>query len=90
MALMPITSSAKKAIRVTKRKSVFNIRRKKAVDNSIIDIKKALKGGKVEEARKLLSKAYQAIDKAAKEHTLDKNTASRRKSRLSALIKRSK
>lgn len=90
MALMPITSSAKKAIRVARRKSVFNIRRKKAVDNVMTLIKKALKDKKVEEAKSLLPKAYQAIDKAAKEHTLDKNTASRRKSRLSALIKRSK
>ncbi len=87
---MPITSSAKKAIRVSKRKQVHNLRRKKGMEHVMRDIKKALKDKKPDEAKKLLPKAYQAIDKAAKEHTIDKNTASRRKSRLSALIKRSK
>jgi len=87
---MPITSSAKKAIRSSKRKQVHNIRRKKGIENVMHDIKKALKDKKPDEAKKLLPKAYQAIDKAAKAHTLDKNTASRRKARLAALIKRSK
>ncbi len=87
---MPITSSAKKAIRASKKKQVYNIRRKKAVDNVVHEIKKAIKDKKPDEAKKLLSKAYETIDKAAKAHTLDKNTASRRKSRLAAMIKRSK
>jgi len=87
---MPITSSAKKVVRASKKKQVYNLRRKKAVENVMHDIKKALKDKKPDEAKKLLPKAYQALDKAAKEHTLDKNTVSRRKSRLSALIKRSK
>ena len=87
---MPITKGAKKALRGSKRKQISNIRRKKAVDDAITDIKKLIKAGKGKEARALLPKAYQALDKAAKEHTLDKNTASRRKSRLSKLIKNSK
>ncbi len=87
---MPITKGAKKALRVSKRKQVWNTRRKKAVENVIRDIKKLVKEKKGKEARELLPKAYQAFDKAVKEKTLDKNTASRKKSRLSKFIENSK
>jgi small subunit ribosomal protein S20 len=87
---MPITKGAKKALRASSRKQVFNTRRKKAIEEVMREIKKALKAKDAAKARGLLPKAYQAIDKAAKEHTLDKNTASRKKSRLSKLIKNSK
>lgn len=43
--------------------------------------------GKNEEAKNLLSLAYQAIDKAAKRGVIKKNTASRKKSRLAKFIK---
>ncbi|KKT08311.1 MAG: 30S ribosomal protein S20, partial [Candidatus Nomurabacteria bacterium GW2011_GWB1_43_20] len=36
----------------------------------------------------LLSKAYKAIDKAAKGNTIKKNAASRKKSRLAKAIKK--
>ena len=87
---MPITSSAKKALRGSKRKQIFNVRRKRAIENVVNDIKKLLKEKKSKEAMALLPKAYQAYDKAVKEKTLYKNTASRKKSRLSKLIKNSK
>lgn len=86
---MPITSSAKKALRSSARKRVFNTRRKKAIERAVTDIKKLVKAGKGKEAQALLSQAYKAIDKAAKEHTILKNTAARKKSRLSKLIKKS-
>ncbi len=87
---MPITSSAKKAQRASKKKAVYNIRRKKTVDTVVHSIKKLVKDNKKAEAMKLLPKAYQAYDKAAKLKTIDKNTASRKKSRLSKMIKNSK
>jgi small subunit ribosomal protein S20 len=87
---MPITSSAKKAERASKKKHVYNLRRKKDVDTVVRDIKKLVKEKKGDEAKKLLPKAYQAYDKAAKLKTIDKNTASRKKSRLSKFIKNSK
>lgn len=87
---MPITKSAKKALRNSDRKRVFNIRRKKEVEHIIKDIKKLVKDKKGAEALKILPKAYKAIDKAAKRNTISKNTASRRKSRLAAFIKRAK
>ncbi len=79
---MPITSAAKKALRQTERKTVFNLRRKRAMKGQIKEISKLLKENKQEEAFKLVPKAYKAIDKAAKRGVIKKNTASRKKSRL--------
>ncbi|HYC34222.1 MAG TPA: 30S ribosomal protein S20 [Candidatus Paceibacterota bacterium] len=87
---MPITKSAKKALRVSDRKRVFNLRRKKSIENAVFELKKLLKAKKVEDALKLLPKVYKAIDKAAKANTLSKNTAARKKSRLTALVRKSK
>ncbi len=53
-------------------------------------VKKLVAEKKVKEAQALLAKAYQAIDKAAKTHLIKKNAASRKKSRLSAIIKKAK
>lgn len=87
---MPITKSAKKALRTNKRKHVFNVRRTRAVKSVTKSIEKLIKAGKTDEAEKNLSMAYKAIDKAAKMNTIKKNTASRKKSRLSAQIKKAK
>lgn len=85
---MPITSSAKKAHRSSLKKRVFNLRRKKAIDNVVKDIKKLVSEKKITEAKNLLPKAQQAIDKAFKTGLLKLNTASRKKSRLMALLKK--
>ena len=85
---MPITQSAKKAIRQSAKKRVYNLRRKNKVDDVTRKITKLITAKKTDEARKLLSTAYKAIDKAAKGNTLKKGTADRMKSRLSATIKR--
>lgn len=87
-AHMPITSSAKKALRASKQKRVFNTRRKEAANKVVRDIKKLVVAKNTAEAKKLIGAAYKAIDKAAKMHTISKNTASRKKSRLVALVKR--
>ena len=84
---MPITKSAKKALRQSEVKRVYNLRRKKKMDDAVKEIKKLIAGKKVTEAKKLLPKAYQAIDKAAKGNTIKKNKASRSKSQVSAMIK---
>ena len=87
---MPITKSAKKAIRVGERKRVHNLRRKKAFDTAVLDVKKLVKAGKGKEAKEALGAAYKALDKAAKGNTIKKNTASRKKARLAALVKKAK
>jgi len=85
---MAITKSAKKAIRSSQRKRVFNLRRSGVMKDSIKEIKKLVSKNDAETAKGLLSKVYKDIDKAAKKGVIKKNTASRKKSRISALIKK--
>jgi small subunit ribosomal protein S20 len=43
---------------------------------------------KAEEAKKLLPQVYKILDKSAKENIIKKNTASRKKSRITKMIAR--
>lgn len=83
---MPITQSAKKAVRGSLRKKAFNDRRTRVMKEVIKKIEKTSKSDKPA-AAKMLSSAYAAIDKAAKKGVIKKNNASRKKARLSRLIK---
>lgn len=85
---MPITSSAKKALRTSLRKRVFNIRRKDKVADAVKSFKKMIAAGDAKGAQALMPKVQKALDKAVRGNTLKKNTASRKKSRLSKLIKK--
>ena len=79
---MPNTRSAKKALRQSKSRRVFNLRRSRAMKDVVKDIRQLAGTGDVSAAVKLLPQAYQAIDKAAKRGVISKNTASRRKALL--------
>ena len=83
---MPITQSAKKAIRGSLRKRAFNNSRKRAMKEIIKKIEKISKTDK-ESAMRMLSSAFAIIDKAAKKNVIKKNNAARKKSRLSRLTK---
>ena len=83
---MPITQSAKKAIRGSFRKKAFNDQRKRVMKEIIKKIEKTVKTDK-KEAAKLLSSAFQAIDKAAQKGVIKMNNAANKKSRLSRLTK---
>ena len=85
---MPITKGAVKALRASKRKQVFNVRRKGAMKDVTKEVVKAVSAGNVDKAKELLPTAYKAIDKAAKRGVIKKNTAARKKSRLTASIKK--
>jgi small subunit ribosomal protein S20 len=87
---MAITSSAKKALRASKRKRVFNIRHRDASSEVVKQIKALVAKGNKSEAMKLLPQAYSEIDKSAKTHFIKPNAAARKKSRLSAMIKKVK
>lgn len=78
---MAITTSAKKAHRASLRKREFNVLRAKTMKDAT---KTARKSGSEEN----LSKAFQAIDKAAKRGVIKKNTAARKKSRLIAQLRK--
>lgn len=83
---MPITSSAKKALRASKHKAVFNAKRKDAISDAVKKIKKLIVAKDAKGAEALLPTAFQAIDKACKTKMIHKNTASRKKSRLAQAI----
>lgn len=85
---MPITKSAKKALRSSDRKRVVNIRRKKAVEVAVKQVKKLAVKGDNKATQEALSLAYKALDKAAKAGLIKKNAASRKKSRLVGAMKR--
>jgi small subunit ribosomal protein S20 len=86
---MAITKNAKKAVRTSERKRVYNLRRTTAMREVVKSVKKAAAAANTEEAKTLLPKAYKAIDKAAKRGVIKANTAARKKSRLVAAIKKS-
>lgn len=85
---MPITRSAKKALRASLRKRVFNERRKSEVQKITKNIKKLIASGDKKAAAALMPQVQKALDKAVKTHALNKNTAARKKSRISKLVKK--
>ncbi len=86
---MPITQSAKKALRQNVRRRRENLKRKETYKKAVKDFRKLVVAKKIDEAKSYLTKVYQALDKAAKSNVIKKNKASRLKSRLSHLIARS-
>lgn len=83
---MPITKSAKKALRQSKKRKRLNLARMNKMKQLIKKIRKLCLENKKEEAKKLLPEVYQAIDKAAKRGVIKKNTAARKKSKMTTLL----
>ena len=85
-AYMPITKSAKKALRQSVRRRQRNV----LVQRKIKDVLKKVRGllvqKKFEEAKEFLPQVSQVLDKAAKAGVIKKNTASRKKSRIAKLF----
>lgn len=86
---MPITRSAKKALRQSVRRRARNLTRKEAYKKIITAVKKLAATGKIEDAKKLLPQLYKSLDKAAKATAIKKNKAARLKSRISRIINKS-
>lgn len=83
---MPITTSAKKALRQSKRRRVANVRSLDKMRLVAKEIRSLAQKKKLDEAKKLIPRLYQAIDKAVKNNVIKKNAASRKKSRLTASL----
>jgi small subunit ribosomal protein S20 len=79
---MANTTSAKKAQRAASRRRIFNLRRKSVMKDAVKGISKEILAKNVKAATDMLPILYQAIDKAAKNGTIRKNTAARMKSRI--------
>lgn len=73
---MPVTKQAIKKVRQDKRKTVINMRVKKAYKTAVSTFRKNPSVAN-------LTSAFKALDKAAKVNVIHKNKASRLKSRLS-------
>lgn len=86
---MPITKSAKKALRQSIKRRVKNLTYKTEVKNLIKEIRVLVVEKKIEEIKKLLPQIFKALDKAAKVGVIKKNTAARKKSRLAKLLNKS-
>lgn len=85
---MALTKTARRQIRVSKRRKIHNDRRMKVMKETVKDVRKLIAGGKKDEAEKMLSTVYKALDKAAKRGVIKKNTASRKKSRIALALKK--
>ena len=87
---MPVTSSAKKALRVAERKAIFNAHRNNKIDAALRTITKLIKENKIKEAEKALPEVYKMIDKAVKIKFLKKNAGARYKSRITLSLNKAK
>ena len=85
---MPITTSAKKALRGSLRKRGFNKVKKELINKTVKQVKKLISEKKVKEAMVLMPQVQKVLDKAVKTGLLKMNTAARKKSRISRMIKR--
>ena len=83
---MPITQSAKKALRQSLRRKARNLRRADTYKINIKQLKKLAADNQTKEAQNLLPKVYKAIDKAAKTGVIKKNKAARLKSAAAKLL----
>ncbi len=83
---MPITQSAKKALRQSKTRREHNVEVKTHFKDEIKELKKLVAAKDIEAAKRYLPNVYQALDKGAKIRVIEKNTASRLKSRLTKLV----
>jgi small subunit ribosomal protein S20 len=83
---MAITKSAKKAARQSLKRKAQNSEYKNKIKALVKEFRVLISEKKLDDAKKLLPKVYQALDKATKVNVLKKNTASRRKSRFTKLV----
>jgi small subunit ribosomal protein S20 len=85
---MANTTSAKKAARKIERRTEVNRSRRSRVRTFVRKVEEALDSGDVQVAALALKAAEPEIMRAAQKGVLDKNTASRKVSRLTARLKK--
>ncbi|MDD3296069.1 MAG: 30S ribosomal protein S20 [Candidatus Omnitrophica bacterium] len=82
--------SAKKALRQTVKKQEYNFRIKQKIKTAIKKFRKAIESKDSALSAETLKQVYKTLDKAAAKNTIHKNKASRRKSRLSKMLNKTK
>jgi small subunit ribosomal protein S20 len=83
---MAITKSAKKRIKSSERKKVFNLRRMREMKTQIKNFLKAIQKKDKNEAEEMIPSVYKSIDKAVKRGIIKKNNGSRKKSRITKKV----
>lgn len=86
---MPIKKSAKKALRQSFKRRARNLTYKRKIKKLTKDIRKLVFQKKIKEAKSLLPQIYKILDKAIKIGVVKKNTAARKKSRITKFIAKS-
>lgn len=84
---MPILHAAYKSIKVTKRRTLRNQSIKSSLKTETKKFIDLLSSKKLDEAKKQLNIVISDLDKAASKGVIPKNTASRKKSRLTKKLK---
>ena len=87
---MPNIASAKKRLRQNVATRERNRARRSFVRNRCKNVVKAVLAGSVEDADRLFREAVKALDQASSKRIVHRNAAARKKSRLSAMIKKLK
>lgn len=85
---MPVIKSVKKALRGSERKRKVNLVRKDTLKKTLKKMSKLVATKKADEAKAYMKEVQKALDKSAKTGVLKKNTASRKKSRIAAQVKK--
>ena len=87
---MPITKSAKKALRQSIKRKAKNLIYKKKIKSSLKKVRGLVSEKKAKEAESLLPQVYKLLDKAAKTGLIKKGAAARKKSRIAKSIFKSR
>ena len=83
---MPNIKSAKKRVKIIEKKTLTNNMIKTGYKSAVKKFEEAVANGNKEEAKVLFSKATKKIDQACTKGVIVKNTASRKKSRLTIAV----
>ncbi|MDP8266951.1 MAG: 30S ribosomal protein S20 [Candidatus Aceula meridiana] len=84
---MPQRRSGIQELRLSRKKHLHNLDIKTALKKTVKKFRLAVESKDAKEAKTLLATVFKKIDKAAKRNLLNDNTASRRKSSFSKLLK---
>ena len=85
---MPQRRTAKKDLRQNKKRRQRNLLVKQSVKKAIKKLKKAVDAKDTSAREKALKEVYKILDKAASKKIIHRNKASRKKSRLAKLLKK--
>lgn len=84
---MPITSSAKKALKQSQTKASRNRRFNALYKETLKSFERAIKAASTEDATTLLSKLFSRTDTLVKKNIIHENNAARKKSKFSKMLK---